>query len=571
MDGLYLSAVLRELRDTILGSRVEKVHQPDSTRLVISLSRKRRLLMSASPDAPALYLCENVPANPERPPAFCQLLRKRISGAVIEDVSQPGLERIVTITLSATSEYAEPRTLHLIIEVMGKHSNIILVDGSLTIIAAIKRVGSDVNRYRQVLPGLPYIRPPQQDKVELYPMDQEAVIERLSGLAGTPLWKALLQCIAGIGPPTAKEVARRAGLEPYVKVGTLGPGEMNRVLAVLGDLARMVREGSYKPSLLLDEAGSSPVALSACGFTVGRTFEDPSPSRVAEMYFSALSDRRQFRSLQGTLLTVVRRHLDRAKGKKQKQLESLAEAQRAEDLRLKGELILANIYRLEKGQARAVLENYYAGDEHIAVDLDPRLSPAENAQRYFDRYNKARRTLILANQQLERTEEEIRYLEEVENSLERAESLRELEEVREQLARDRYIQAKPGQPSRRPRPLGPIEYDLGEGWRALVGRNTRQNDYLTLRRARPDDIWLHVKDLPGAHVILQGPGGEPPGEVLERAASIAAYHSAARHSSNVPVDYTRARHVRKPRGARPGMVIYDHHRTINVAPLNDRR
>lgn len=581
-DGLFLAAMVRELNGSVAGSRVNRIYQPSVYEIVIHLYGPRgnaRLLLSAHPKNSRVQLTDAERPNPHAPPMFCMILRKHLEGGRLISAEQPGLERVCQLKFAATDELGELSEKVLVAEIMGKHSNITLLDRAGRILDACKRVPHTLNRYREVLPGRMYMDPPAQDKVEAA-SDQGELARRLAEADPTrPIWEAVLKNTAGFGPLSSREAVARASLNPETRGELLREEQISgeRVAGAAAELEGTVREGVVEPSLYWSKngraAGFSPFPLSLFGDLQRQTFD--TLSELLDRVYEAAEREERLDSVRGNLKRVVSGELERNQRKMALQLKDLEEAGAAESLRLAGELITANIYRIPRGSDRVWLPNYYdpAGTE-IEVTLDPRLAPAENAQVYFRRYNRAKSTLTAASEHLARTRSEIAYLEQVDSSLEQAESLAELEEIREELASGGYIRKEPerktGAPARERETSGPLRFTSSDGIEILVGKNNRQNDLLTLKMARDDDLWLHTKDIAGSHVIVRLPagpgGGDIPDSTLLEAAGLAAYHSRGRQSSQVPVDYTLRRYVRKPPGAKPGMVIYDHHKTVYVTP-----
>ncbi|HEY8417154.1 MAG TPA: NFACT RNA binding domain-containing protein [Limnochordales bacterium] len=577
-DGLFAAAVAAELNRALADARIHKIQQPDARTLVLHCRQpghNRRLLISVEPGYARLHLTETQPPNPPHPPAFCMLLRKHLEPARILHVSTVGLDRIVRIVCEAVDSTGRRARLALIAELTGRHSNVILVEEATgRILDALKRTAPQGGARRALLPGETYEPPPVPPKRDPRRTAREDV-SRLLGLqpAPQPVARTIADLYDGFGPFAAREVLLRAGLDPEVRHGQLSPADLERVADALLGLATAAAEGRFQPAIVRDAAGT-PVEFWAFPpmQAAGSVELGSSPSAAAAAYYdhrlASLALQREKQRLE-RLVAAARARLARKADNLRKDLE---DAQRADEYRLYGELLTANLHQVPRGAA-VTLPNYYAGGEPVTIPLDPALSPADNAQRYFKRYAKARAARIAVQGQLDATLADLAYLDQVALHLDMADSLADLTEIEAELAAA-GVAVEGAPPSPNPaRPNGaasgdapkPLEARTTGGARVLIGRNNRQNDRLTLRTAQPDDIWLHVKDLPGAHVILQ-PQGEVTAADLREAAQLAAYFSKARQSSNVAVDWTRVRHVRKPKGARPGMVIYDHHQTVYVSP-----
>jgi len=583
-DGIVLAAVRSQLAKEITGSRIDRVYQPESEEVILHLRRpgeNRRLLISAHAQNARVHLTSIHKPNPIEPPMFCMVLRKHLEGGKVTAVRQPGLERILHIHVEAYDELGALAEKILVCEIMGKHSNIILLDPAAnTILDGIKRYTHAVSRHREVLPGRPYLAPPAQDKHDPLALDEEAFNEIMlaSPLAGL-VTKLLQKNFEGLSPLLCREITARAGLDQDLTLEQCGEYELNRLWTAMTGLFREVRAEAFQPTLVFDP-WDQVVAFSATDLThyAGWKKETGSMSQILDRFYTQKENQAKLSQRQQVLLKLVRGELERLGKKVQIQQDNIREAEAAEELRLWGELITANMYQLQKGQESVQLVNYYDPEEAaVEVRLDPQLTPAENAQLYFKRYTKAKHSGNLAAGYLEEYQQEIDYLDSVATSIQQATTLSELVEIKEELAAQGYLKVKESakgrkggkKPGAAPKQelSRPLAFTSADGISILVGKNNKQNDQLTLRTAQPEDLWLHVKDIPGSHVIIRCAGlPEVPETTLHQAANLAAYFSKARGSSNVPVDYTLRKHVHKPRGAKPGMVIYENQRTLFVTP-----
>lgn len=620
-DSTVMAAVVAELNQRLLGGRISKIYQPEPDELALIChagGENYRLLLSANPRHARLHLTRIEKRNPPSPPMFCMLMRKYVEGGRITEIAQAGRDRICRIAIRAADELGNPVTYLLVTEVMGKHSNIVLINPQGRIVDAIRRVTEEVNRYRELLPGLPYVPPPPTGKLDpatltasdltgAAPAPAGRTSADLTGTAPTPgtvagtdlpppdpdlpAWQVLLDRVDGLGPLLAREAVFRTGSPAEAPLRSVDPAalaEAVRELVAFAGIRPNCWEGTAPGSTVL----TSPRLLYATDgrlkdFHVLDIRHWPGPvetgfdsvSACLDAYFGRRAEEEHFRSLRGSLTKLVRDEIARVRKKHRAQQESLATAEAAETYRIQGELITAHLWQISKGMTEVRVENYYDPDGgEIAIPLDPALSPAENAQAYYRRYQKARSGLAAIQEQLAKSAAELAYLEQVEVALEQAESLPDLEEIRRELTAEGYLKgrAERGAEAGRRRPAGegkeqraqpPITLRSSDGLEIWVGRNNRQNDYLTLKLAAPQDLWFHTKEIPGSHVILRvPPGKEVPERSIHEAAALAAYHSKARQSSGVPVDYTARKHVRKPGGARPGMVIYDNQKTLWVTP-----
>ncbi|HEY3368632.1 MAG TPA: NFACT RNA binding domain-containing protein [Symbiobacteriaceae bacterium] len=586
-DSTVMAVVAAELARELTGGRISKIYQPQADELVLLIYAggvNHRLLLSANARFARIQLTRTEKRNPPAPPTFCMLLRKYVEGGRIMAIRQAGRERICRIQIGVTDELGNPAEFTLVAEVMGKHSNIILLNPQGRIVDAVRRVTEEVNRYRELLPGLPYLPPPPVNKLDPLTVTAGVLAALQQPEAGKPAWQFLLDAVDGLGPLLAREAVARAG---YGAEAPLGSTDLEPLARSVRDLAA---PASYEPVLLYDTTGRLKEfhALPQVHWA-GRTETGfASVSACLDAFYGRREEDDRIGALRGSLSKVVRDEAARVRKKLHLQLESQTNAENAEELRVLGELITANLWQIKKGDAEATVVNYYDPDERtVTVALDLALEPAQNAQAYYRRYQKARSGRAAIAEQVARSQAELEYLAQVEAMLEAASSLPDLEEVRRELQEEGYLSDKKkgrGEPKGRgdkqkgrgdkpqkapkeDRPSPPLTIRSSDGLEIWVGKNNRQNDYLTLKLAAPHDIWLHTKEIPGSHVILRVPPGQSvPERALHEAAALAAFHSRGRDSASVPVDYTLRKHVRKPSGARPGMVIYEHQKTLWVTP-----
>ena len=553
-DGIVTRAMVRELQDRILLGKIEKVYQPEADELVFHIHTKNgnvKLLASAgSAHARLCFITEN-PVNPPAPLAFCMLLRKHLQGGRITEITQKDSERIIEISLETLNELGFTMSKKLIFEIMGKHSNIVLVDiASGKIIDSIKRVSFDVNRVRQILPGMIYQYPPAQDKIPF----REISADQLEALAADE--KTILRSVGGIAPAFAEELALRAGKA--------------RSDFMSGIMTAVESPSHGESRVYLDESGEPidfyPVPLSELEENC-RVERFGDLSSAMEFYFGKKESSNQGRQKSHDLIRAVNALLDKMYLKKKRLSEDLLKAENSEDLRLYGELLTANIHLIQPGMKSVEVTNYYDGST-LTIPLDVKLSPSKNAQHYFKKYGKSKTAIKEKQIQLDENEAEIKYLESVLSFLENTDDVAEIEGIRAELVETGYIRRRRqagGFKEKKYKPA-PYRYTLSNGMSVLVGRNNKENDILTFKTAGNKDLWLHTKDIPGSHVIVQSGGVELDEEAVWEAAAIAAYHSKARTSENVPVDYVQIKYVKKPAGAKPGMVIFTNNRTVYVNP-----
>lgn len=570
LDGLALRSLVAELDSRLAGARIGRIFQPDKFRVLLWLRQPGEdipLLLSANPDNAGAWLPPSAPDNPAVPPAFCMLLRKHLEDGRIARISQHGLDRIITVAVDVRGERGLIVTKEFILEIMGKHSNLILVQDGV-VLDAIRRVGAAVSRFRQVLPGRPYASPPGQPRRDIFQMPADRFVAGLrADHAGLGLAKAIVAAAEGIGPLTAKEFAWRAGLAADIPVDNLDDKDANALADAVASLTEPLAAGDSRSTVALAVDGRKLLAVAPFRpeHLAGQDLRSFS-TFAAAVEFAAGFHGQPENPEKLRLHKLVAGELARLARKADAIAADLDAAEEADTYRRYGDILMANLHAIPAGATGAVLADLYGeGDAPpISISLDPALTPLANAQRYYTRYNKSKRARESLAGQLAACRQEAAYLETVAVALDQATGLQDAEEIRQELAQAGYIKETG---KRRPSPpAAPLTATAADGTAILIGKNNRQNDLVTFKQARPDDIWLHTKDIPGSHVILKCGGREPAPECLATAAVLSAYFSKARASATVPVDYTRRRHVRKPAGAKPGFVIYDHQKTLYVTP-----
>ena len=572
-DGAFLSCLRAELQDTLRDARIDKIHQPSREELVLSLRRRNgaeKLYISARANSPRIHFTAVPLENPAQPPMFCMLLRKRMTGGRLAAIRQPGLERALYLDFDCVNELGDIVRLTLAVEIMGRHSNIILVENG-QVVDAIKRVDWDMSSVRPVLPGLPYSPPPAAPgRLDLSQEEPAAFVTAVEKGKDDPLSKALLAVSHGLSPLLCREMAHLATRGQDTRAASLTAEDKQRLAFHLARLKAAVLGGeNRKPYLLLHPDGApldfSFIPITQYGLSaVGR--EMASFSALLDAFYAQKDGVERMKQRSHDLLRVLTNAYERTSRKLAHQRQELEQSENREERRIFGDLINANLYAIEKGAPFADLVNYYDPDcATLRVPLDPALSAAQNAQKYYKEYRKAQTAERILAEQIARGEEELRYIDTVFDALSRASTVREIGELRQELAAGGYLRLQKSR-QKPPAPLGPMEFCSDDGFTILVGRNNVQNDRLTLKTARGGDIWFHTKNIPGSHVVVLTQGETPPDRTLEQAAILAAFHSRAAGSVQVPVDYTAVRHVRKPAGAKPGMVIYDANQTAYVTP-----
>lgn len=575
IDGIFLHLLLQELAPLAGEARVDRVHQPARETLLIALRSRagnKRLLLSASPQTPRIQLTESNYENPGTPPMFCMLLRKHLSGARLMRFSQAGRDRIIRIGFEGRNDFGDITHPELVVEIMGRHSNIILTNGEDRILDAIKRIDPSMSSVRQVLPNLPYTLPPVQEKLDLLEDGAQAVCARMLQTPALPVEKAAMAAVMGISPVVAREIAAYASRGGAGTVGSLGKQGEERLRFFLQQLKEKVENGGQPAMVLTREGAPRDITFiepSQYGQQMAtRTY--PSYSALLDAFYAQkdLSERMKQRS--GDLFRLLSNLSERIERKLSHQREELLQSQDRDRLRIQGDLLNANLYRLQKGETMARLENFYEPDAPIwEIPLDMRLTPAQNAQHYYAEYRKADTAEKMLRRLIEEGESDYAYLDTVMDNLLRAVSEAELDAIREELTKGGYLRRRGGK-EKRPQRLLPDRYRSSDGFLILRGRSNLQNDQLTMREARKNDIWFHTQNIPGSHVIIVTGGEKVPDRTLEEAAVIAAYHSKAKAAALVPVDYTEIRNVRKPAGAKPGFVLYVNYKTAVVTPEEER-
>ena len=565
LDAICLQGVVGELAPQLTGSRIEKIQQPARDQIILLLRGSRRLFLNAGANQPRIHLTEQLRDNPSQPPMFCMLLRKHLSGGIIESVRQEPLERVVTLTVLASDEMGERSRFTLVWEGMPRRANLILCDRDGRIIDCLRRVDLEAEQDRQVLPGLFYRLPTRQDKRSPLSVTEEEFAALLGRAApDAPLDGWLLDTFTAISPLVARELTVRAC------GSTDAPASQGNALwDVFSRWQRDVNENTFTPTLIkrngsLADFTYGPVTQYG---TYAETEIYDSFSHLLDDFYEKREQAERVKQKGRDLLKTATTARDRVRRKLAAQEKELAACLDRDHLRICGELITANLYRMERGQSRLTAQNYYDGNcADVDIPLDVRLSPQENAARYFKQYAKAKTAEKYLTAQLQRGREELQYLESVLQELAQAESEQDFNDIRTELTDGGYLRGRGKKQPGFQRASKPREFRSSAGLRILVGRNNRQNDRLTTKDADKRDIWLHTQKIHGSHVILCTGGAEPDEQSLMEAASLAAYFSQAQGSTKVPVDYTPVKFVKKPAGAKPGMVVYTTYQTMLADP-----
>ena len=580
LDGITTSAIVSELKAALLGGRIDKIHQPLADEIRMSIrglgSGAKKIIISANSAHPRIHLTESSRENPMTAPLFCMVMRKHIAGGKIIDIVQPNFERIIILRIESANEMGDITTKNLILEIMGKHSNRILTDETGKILDSIKRVTHEKSSVREVLPGKEYVFPPSQDKKNPLLAEQADFLFSLHLQEGRRLQEFLYQTYTGISPVMAGEICTRAGLDASDSCQETTLENSERLFAAFEKTMQEVKAEDYYPAIYYQKENQKEnnrivdfAVLKMQQFQGLAAKPFPSVSALLEGFYQERDNAAHIRQKAQDMRKLVTNHIERCVKKKEIQLKTRRETKGMDLWKKKGELLTANIYAVPQGVTTFKTIDYYEESmPEIEIAIDPAKTPAENAQKYFAKYNKAKRTLAALEIQEKQNNEELAYLESVLNALENAKEDADLSEIRTELAESGFIRRqaqKKGQP--KPKRAKPLRYISSDGYEILVGKSNLQNDELTLRTAEPTDLWMHTKDIPGSHVIIRTNGqSELPEATMEEAANLAAFYSKAKNSSMVPVDYTQRKNIKKPNGAKPGMVIYLTNKTIYITP-----
>ncbi len=556
-DGVTIAAVVSELQDKIVGGRVYKIAQPEKDELLVTIKGnggQTRLLMSANASLPLIYLTEKNKTSPMTAPNFCMLLRKHLQNARIVSVAQAGLERVVRFELEHLNELGDLCRKYLIIELMGKHSNIIFCDDKDMIIDSIKRISNVISSVRVVLPGCEYFIPKTQDKAELLETPPEEIGKILTG-RNMSLYKAVYSGFTGISPCIANEICYRAGVDADKAVSELDGSELGAVSDILCGLAQDIKSGKFFPNVVYENRQPAEyAAVRLTSYNKDNTKEFESISELLEYYYAEKNAVTRIRQRSVDLRKIVQTALERNVKKYDLQKKQLDDTQKREKYRIYGELLNTYGYSAEPNAKSIEALNYYT-NEMITIPLDPTLTASENAKKYFEKYQKLKRTYEALTELVKETGDEIEHLESISNSLDIALKEEDLAQIKEELIESGYIKRKGGA-KREKITSRPFHYISSDGYHIYVGKNNYQNEELTFKLATGNDWWFHVKGIAGSHVIVKSNGEELPDRVFEEAGRLAAHYSQARGQEKVEVDYTQKKNVKKPNGSKPGFVVY---------------
>ena len=569
-DGIVIANLVRDFKESLEGGRVAKIAQPEKDELLFTIKSQKntyRLLISASASLPLLYFTEKNKPSPLTAPNFCMLLRKHIGSARIVSISQPGLERVVEFEFEHLDELGDLCRKKLMVEIMGKHSNIIFCREDGTILDSIKHVSAQLSSVREVLPGRPYFIPMTVEKLNPLEVTEEAFGAALLS-SPAPLHKALYQKLTGLSPIMGTEICHLASLDGDVPASRLNDLEMTHLYHTFSLLMEDVREGRFQPNIVYQDG--DPVEFASLPLTCyqGGGFESEpydSISALLEHYYSARSAVNRIKQKSVDLRKIVQNLLERNYKKYDLQEKQLKDTEKREKYRIYGELLNTYGYELAGGEKSFRCLNYYTGEE-ITIPLDEQLSPRENAQKHFDKYNKLKRTYEALTEQVAETKKEIDHLESISTALDIALKEEDLVEIKEEMMEYGYIKKRPAGGKKPKITSRPLHYLSSDGFHIYVGKNNYQNEEVTFKLANGNDWWFHAKGIPGSHVVVKSEGRELPDRTFEEAGALAAYYSKGRENDKVEVDYIQRKHVKKAAGGAPGFVIYHTNYSLIAAP-----
>ena len=577
LDGIVLSNIVNELKSSILGGRIDKIYQPEKDEIVISvrsLGNNHKLLLTANSSYPRIHFIKANKSNPLQPPMFCMLMRKHIGNGKIIDIVQPNFERILEMHIESANEMGDISVKKLIIEIMGKHSNIILVNDENNILDSVKHISYDKSSVRQVLPGKIYSRPPSQNKVSPMELNIDGFMLAVENMKNQKIQSIIYKSYNGISPIVSSEICTRANVDTDIAGENLEKDETNLIYNEFEKIKEDIQKCNYTPHVVYDD-NSKIIAFSSIEMQLYKS--------NTKKYFDSVSELLEFfydekdiiyRTSQKTqdLRKLVQLSIERCLKKKDIYAKTLKEVANREKLKVCGELITSNIHNIQQGLESFATQNFYSENlEEITITLEPNLTPAENAQKYFKLYNKQKRSFLALQDQITQNEKDIIYLDSTITFLNGTLTEADIEEVRQELFEEGILKkrvSKSKKPQKQAKPK-PLHYVSSDNFDIYVGKNNKQNDALTMQFASNNDMWLHTKDIAGSHIIIKSEGKEIPNTTLTEAATLAAFYSKGKDSSLVPVDYTQKRFVKKPNGAKPGMVIYETYKTAFVTPHKD--
>ncbi|MGN0297726.1 MAG: NFACT family protein [Lachnospiraceae bacterium] len=573
LDGIVIKNMVAEMQSRLVEGRISRIMQPEPDELMLVIKNRKdtcKLFVSADAGLPLIYFTDTSRQNPATAPNFCMLLRKHIGNGRIVSVSQPGLERIVDIEIEHLDEMGDLCIKHLIFELMGKHSNIIFCDENKKIIDSIKHVSAQMSSVREVLPGREYFIPDTQNKKNPLDITLDEILPLYSD--SRIVYKFFYSIFTGISPLISQEIAWRAGIDSNMPVNALSEAEKLHLSNIFLQMMESVKQNQFTPNIVFEDGEPkefSALLLESCSHMETQTYS--TMSEVLEFYYAARNQISNMKQKTAEMRKNVQTLLERARKKYDLQEKQLKDTEKREKYRIYGELLTAYGYTIEAGQKKAVLNNYYTGED-IIVPLDENLSPQENAKKYFERYNKLKRTYEALTDLIQETGDEVQHLESIAISIDLASSVEDLVEIKQEMYQAGYSKknaVNPKNGKKQKVTSKPHHYRSYDGFDIYVGKNNFQNEEVTFKLADGGDIWMHAKNMPGSHVIIKTGGREVPDRTYEEGGRLAAYYSKGREGEKVEIDYIPRKYVKKPAGGKPGFVIYHTNYSLMAAPNID--
>ncbi len=578
LDGAFLSTIRAQIEKEALYSRIDKIYQPSREEIVLVLRSRgsvRKLLISAGADSPRIHFTKSEIENPKTPPMFCMLLRKHLSGGKLVCVRQHGLDRILYLDFETNNEFGDTIVITIAVEIMGRHSNIIIMGSDGKIFDAVKRIDSDMSGVRPILPGIYYTLPPKQDRLNLLLAQKDEIKESILNAKGIDLTKSIASAFEGFSAVLAREAEFYATKGQKNDKTTLTIDEWDRLIFYLLRVKENLIEDKNTYTVVSDESGKpkefSFVSLSQYGALL-KSKEFETPSDLLDNFYSERVRIERMKQRSNDLLKLLLTMTERIERKISAQKAELEQCADREQLKIYGDLISANLYNIKKGQKTVTVFDFYNENKEVEIELEPSLTPVQNSQKYYKEYRKAATAEKMLRELIDKGEKELLYIDSVFDAVTRTSGESELLEIREELSEQGYIKNYKNK-NKMLKSQPPLKYKTSDGYLVYCGRNNKQNDKITLRDANKEDIWMHTNGYAGSHVIIVTEGktlDELPDSTVEEAAMIAAYNSKARDAALVPVDYTQVKNVKKPVGAKPGMVIFDHYFTLYVTPEEEK-
>ena len=575
LDGFTISNIIYELKNTIIGGRVDKIYQPEKDEIIMQIRNKGtayKLLLTANASSPRLHFTNIQKENPINAPLFCMVLRKHLASGKIVDITQPNFERIVNIHVESINELGDYSVKTLAFEIMGKHSNIILIDDKNNILESIKHISFDKSSIREVLPGRAYALPPSQNKKNPMQTNFDEFKSIIKSSIPIKVQQIIYKSYNGISPILASEICNLCNVDSSLNTEELLDNQIDNLYNSFNTLVKLNINENFNPQIIYNE-NETLLDFTVFDFTLFKNLDKKyfsSISELLEFFYKSKDLAYRLNQKSQDLKKLISQNIERCAKKKEMQQKTLKDIENRDMLKLYGELITSNIYAIKKGMTKVSLNNFYSENfEEIEIRLDPNLTPAENAQKYFKKYNKEKRTFVALQDQIKQNNEELLYLESVLTSVSACSDEYDIKEIRSELFEQGFLKRPKNNKNNKQKnnkKAKPLHYISSDGFHIYVGKNNTQNDELTLRFAKPWDIWFHTKDIAGSHVIVVSNGKDIPNSTLNEAANLAAYYSKAAISSLVPVDYTPKKFVKKPNGAKPGMVIYETNKTAYITP-----